>query len=79
MFRVGGVLLKNVTESCLSLRSLAIFPEEVNFKLPALCCAQLCPSLCSSLDCSQLGSTVHGISLARILGWVVISFSRVSS
>ena len=58
MFRVGGVLVKSVAESYLSLRSLAIFPEEGNFKLPALCCAQVCPSLCSSMDCSPPGSTV---------------------
>ena len=28
-------------------------------------------------DCSPLGSSVHGIFLARILGWVAISSSRV--
>ena len=79
MFRVGRVLVKSVAESYLSLRSLAIFPEEGNFKLPALCCAQVCPSLCSSMDCSLTGSTVHGISQARILEWAVTSSSRVSS
>ena len=42
MFRVGGVLVKNVTESYLSLRSLAVFPEEVNFKLPELCAVLSC-------------------------------------
>ena len=31
------------------------------------------------MDCSQLGFSVHGISQARILEWVAISFSRVSS
>ena len=41
--------------------------------------AQLCPTLCDPLDCSPPGSSVHGISQARILEWVVISFSRVSS
>ena len=30
-------------------------------------------------DCSPSGSSVHGISQARILKWVVISFSRGSS
>ena len=30
-------------------------------------------------DCSPLGTSVHGISQARILEWVVISFSRGSS
>ena len=40
---------------------------------------QSCPGLCNSMDCSLLGSSVHGISQARILEWVSISFSRGSS
>ena len=28
------------------------------------------------MDCSQTGSSVHGISQARVLEWVVISYSR---
>ena len=35
--------------------------------------------LCNPMDCSPPGSTVHGIFQARILEWVAISFSRVSS
>ena len=31
---------------------------------------------CDSMDCSPPGSSVHGILQARILEWVVISFSR---
>ena len=31
---------------------------------------------CKSMDCSPPGSSVHGISQARILEWVAISFSR---
>ena len=34
---------------------------------------------CNSVDCSPPGSSVHGISQARILEWVVISFSKGSS
>ena len=34
---------------------------------------------CDPMDCSQLGSSVHGILQARILEWVAISFSRGSS
>ena len=34
---------------------------------------------CDPLDCSPPGSSVHGISQARILQWVAISFSRGSS
>ena len=42
-------------------------------------CVQLCPILCDPLDCSHSGSSVHGISQARILEWVAISYSRESS
>ena len=34
---------------------------------------------CDPMDCSLLGSSVPGILLARILEWIAISFSRVSS
>ena len=34
---------------------------------------------CNSIDCSLLGSSVHGILQARKLEWVSISFSRGSS
>ena len=37
--------------------------------------AQLCPTLCSPIDCSLPGSSVHGIFQARVLEWVAISFS----
>ena len=40
---------------------------------------QSCPTLCDPMDCSLLGSSVHGIFQARILEWVAISFSRGSS
>ena len=41
--------------------------------------AQSCPTLCNHMDCSPPGSSVHGLSQARILEWVAISFSRGSS
>ena len=34
---------------------------------------------CDPVDCSPPGSSVHGVSRARLLEWVVISFSRGSS
>ena len=34
---------------------------------------------CNPMDCSPLGSSVHGLLQGRILEWVTISFSRVSS
>ena len=42
-------------------------------------CAQSCLLLCDSMACSLLGSSVHGVSQARIPEWVAISFSRGSS
>ena len=36
--------------------------------------AQSCPTLCSPVDCSPPGSSVHGILQARILEWVAFSF-----
>ena len=41
--------------------------------------AQSCPTLCDPMSCSLPGSSVHGISQARILEWVAASFSRGSS
>ena len=42
------------------------------------CClvANLRPALCNPMDCSPPSSSVHGSAEARILDWVVISFSR---
>ena len=37
--------------------------------------AQLCPTLHDPMDCSLPGSSVHGISQARVLEWVAIAFS----
>ena len=49
--------------------------------LPGALClvAQLRQPLCDPTDCSPPGSSVRGISQARIVEWVAISFSRGSS
>ena len=39
---------------------------------------QLYPTLCNAIDCSLPGSSVHGISQARILEWVAMPSSRGS-
>ena len=39
----------------------------------------LCPTFCNPMDCSLPGSSVHGIFQAKMLEWVVISFSRALS
>ena len=40
---------------------------------------QLCQALCYPMDCSPLGSSIHGILQARVLEWGAIPFSRRSS
>ena len=37
--------------------------------------AQSYLTLCDPMDCSLPGSSVHGIFQARVLEWIVISFS----
>ena len=41
--------------------------------------AQACPTLCNPTDCNPPDSSVHGILQARILEWIAIPFSGVSS
>ena len=36
--------------------------------------SQSCPTLCNPMDCSLLGSSVHGIFQVIVLEWVAISF-----
>ena len=57
-------------------------PENVSLKeeMKTMCSvAQSCLTLCDPMDYSLPGSSVHGISQARILEWVTISSSRRSS
>ena len=78
----GSSQSKNKTRaSCISRRILyrrATF-EALTSGTCACLAAQSCPILCDPMDCSLQGSSVHGILQARILEWVVISFSRGSS
>ena len=37
-----------------------------------------CPTLCDAMDCSPVGSSVHGILQERILEWVAMPSSRGS-
>ena len=41
--------------------------------------AQSYPTLCNPMDCSLPRSSILGILQARVLEWVIISFSRGSS
>ena len=69
----GKAKFKN--ESTLSQRST---PTQIS---RSACCliTKSCPTLCSLMDCSPPDVPVQGISQARILEWVAISFSRRSS
>ena len=40
---------------------------------------QSCPTLCDSMDCSPLGSSVHGILQAIMPEWVAMPSSKESS
>ena len=61
------VLLQNASIPTLRFQTLSV-TEPVNIVVGQL----LCPTLCDPTDCSLPGSSVHGISQARILEWVVI-------
>ena len=69
-----------VLEFQLQHQSLQWTPR-TDLNLFCCCCsvAKLCLTLCNPMDCSRPGSSVHGISQARILEWVVISLSKGSS
>ena len=41
--------------------------------------AQSCPTLSDPMDCSLLGSSIHGIFQARVLEWGAIAFSKGKS
>ena len=38
--------------------------------------SQLRPTVCDPIDCSPPGSSVHGVSQARILAWITIPISK---
>ena len=63
----------------LNLRHIACSPLGIQ---SCLCCClvtKLCPTLCKHMDCCPPGFSVHGISQARTLEWIAISFSKGSS
>ena len=56
--------------------NIYMYESEVKVKVLV---AQLCPTLCDTMDWSPPGSSVHGILQARILEWVAMLCSRGSS
>jgi len=65
-----------ITDSISQFPSKAALPECVCVCAKSL---QSCPTLCDTMDCSPPGSSVHGILQARIVEWVAMLSSRVSS
>ena len=60
----------------------ALGPMEIPGFMTALLHAkwlQLCSTHSNLMDCRPPGSSIHGVFQARIVEWVVISFSRGSS
>ena len=55
-------------------KSLITYLQYVQDKL-----LQSCLTLCDPMDCSPLGSSVHGILQARIMEWAAMPSSRGSS
>jgi len=55
--------------------------DQLIFNQSSVCAKllQLCLTLCDPMNCSPLGSSVHGILQARILEWVAMPFFRASS
>ena len=58
-------------EHCPNVFHETLVPQKVKWSEVA----QLCLTLCDPMDCSLPASSVYGISRARILEWVAISFS----
>ena len=83
----GTKVNKNKWCSCLGGRvnyqfiasQLQIFLSLSTLREWVVVCAHLHPNLCDLTDCSPPGSSVNGISQARVLEWIAISFSRGSS
>ena len=71
-------LKKNAYEYKYKLCLLPLFDDKPTVILQIVV-AKSCPTLWDPMDCNPPGSSVHGISQARILEWVAISFSKGSS
>ena len=69
----------------IGLKMFSLFFLCFFFNISFVCCAVLAqslqsyPTFCDPMHYSPPGSSVHGISRARILEWVAISSSRGSS
>ena len=64
---------KGNAKECSNYRTIALISHENKVLV-----TQYCLTLCDPMDCSLLGSSVHGTPQARILEWVSIPFSKGS-
>ena len=90
MWRKAWGRAKRRTENMTNTKQTAQAPLELSWPwevseftkflgLSKVLVTQSCSTLCDPMDCSPPGSSVGGILQARILKWVVISFSKGSS
>ena len=81
----SGRAESNRTKRCCNFRGQQVLQQKFITEMTKnniRCCylvTKLCPTLCDPTDHSPPDSSVHGISQARILEWLVIFFSRGSS
>ena len=70
----------HILGSCNSLPFVIQFNHFSKIYYISCCClvTKSCLTLCYPVDCSPPGSSVHGISQARVLEWVAIPFSKGS-
>ena len=78
MWDLNSLTMDRTLAPCISKSNLNHWTAR---KVPCCSCsvAQSCLTLCEPVNCSPPGSSVHGISQARILEWVAISSCRGSS
>ena len=62
----------------LKVKNIFFILWKKNFIGYACAVAELCLTLCDSMDCSPPGFSVHGVFQVRILEWVAISYPRGS-
>ena len=76
----SSFVIYSVTYACNEIKTSFIILGEYWKACVCMCLvAQLCPTLCDPMDCSPPASSVHGILQARILEWVAMPSSKVSS
>ena len=54
-------------------------PSPISISAAAAKSLQSCPTLCDPMECSLPGSSIHGIFQARVLEWVAIAFSKMTT